>query len=181
MSTTSSPSTDDHVSPQRAFDRIVWHNPRVCNGCFEHIKEIEEATFNGGVDDHDVQEDHRTPQATIEPDEQIHTSVDGATGSPRRGDPGDATTRPGQERTSIARTTCRSCARVGCWADDDTLSKIQAVRLTTPLAARLREAGLDFSERALRRAVHLFKSRDDVQGYDTEIFRRSVKLAVQRG
>ncbi|MXV62059.1 hypothetical protein GS429_08295 [Natronorubrum sp. JWXQ-INN-674] len=181
MSTTSTPSTDDHVSPQRAFDRLVWHNPRVCNGCFERIKEIEEATFNGGVDDHDVAEHHRTPQATIEPDQQIQTSVDGATGSPQRGDPGDGTPRPSQQRTSIARTTCRSCARVGCWADDDTLSKIQAVRLTTPLAQRLEEADVGFGESVLRRAVRLFKEHEDAQGYDTEIFRRSVKLAVKRG
>ncbi|WP_243637907.1 hypothetical protein [Natrarchaeobius oligotrophus] len=56
MSTTSPHPTDEHVSPQRAFDRLVWHNPRICNGCFEHSKEIEEATFSGGVSDHDVQE-----------------------------------------------------------------------------------------------------------------------------
>ncbi|RQG90318.1 hypothetical protein EA462_10100 [Natrarchaeobius halalkaliphilus] len=43
MSTTGTQSTDNHVSPQRAFDRLVWHNPRYCNGCFERIKEIEEA------------------------------------------------------------------------------------------------------------------------------------------
>ncbi|AFZ73026.1 hypothetical protein [Natronobacterium gregoryi] len=180
MSTTSTPSTDGHVSPQRAFDRIIWANPRVCNGCFERIKEIEEATFSGGVNDHDVQEHHRTPQATLEPDEQIQRSVDAATGSLRRDDPGEATSRPGQQRTSIARTTCRSCARIGCWADDDTLSKVQAVRLTSPIAERLEDAGVEFDSHALRRAVRLFKERDDVQGYDTEIFRRSVKLAVQR-
>lgn len=180
MSTTSSPSTDGHVSPQRAFDRVVWDNPRVCNGCFERVKQIEEATFSGGVDDHDVEEHHRTPQATLEPDEQIHRSVDGATGSLRRGDPGEGTIRPGQQRTSIARTTCRSCARVGCWAEDDTLSKIQAVRLTTPLAERLEDVGVEFDKSALRHAVRLFKERDDVQSYDTEIFRRSVKLAVKR-
>lgn len=180
MSTTI-PSTDDHVSPQRAFDRIVWRNARVCNGCFEHIKEIEEATFNGGVDDHDVQEDYRTPQATIEPDEQIHSFVDGATGSPRRDEAGESTIRPGQQRASIVRTTCQSCARIGCWADDETLSKIQALRLVGPLAHRLREQGLEFDESTLQHAVRLFKERDDVQGYDTEIFRRSVKLAVKRG
>lgn len=180
MSTTSTSPTDGYVSAQRAFDRVVWHNPRICNGCFERIKEIEETTFSGGINDHDVQEDHRTPQATIEPDEQIHSFVDGTTGSPRRGDHGDATIRPGQQRTSIARTTCRSCARVGCWADDDTLSKVQAVRLTTPLAHRLEEAGVEFDSHTLRRAVRLFKEHEDVQGYDTEIFRRSVKLAVRR-
>ncbi|WP_049896815.1 hypothetical protein [Natrialba chahannaoensis] len=169
MSTTQSTSGDNHISPKTAFDRIVWHTPRVCNGCFELVKEIEEATFNGGVDDHDVQEHHRTTAATLEPDEQIHTSVDGVT------------TRPGQQRTSIARTTCRSCARVGCWADDETLSKVQALRLTTPLANRLEEANVEFDRSVLRRAVRLFKEHEDAQGYDTEIFRRSVKLAVKRG
>lgn len=53
---------------------------------------------------------------------------------------GDAQSRPGPQRTSIARTTCRSCSRIGCWADDETLSKVQALRLTTPLADRLEEA-----------------------------------------
>ncbi|OVE83208.1 hypothetical protein [Natronolimnobius baerhuensis] len=180
MSTTDSPSGDDHVSPQRAFDRIVWQNSRCCNGCFELVKEIEEATFSGGVDDHDVQEHHRTPAATLEPDDRILTDVDGGSGSTRRGDAGDAQSRPGQQRTSIARTTCRSCSRIGCWADDETLSKVQALRLTTPLADRLEEAGLEFDRSVLRRAVRLFKEHEDAQGYDTEIFRRSVKLAVKR-
>ena len=179
--TTPTPDVDGHVSPQRAFDRLVWHNDRVCNGCFEHIREIDRATVSGGVHDHDVQDRHRTPGTTVEPDARIVESVDGATGSPERGNAGDSRTRPGQQRAQLARTTCRTCARVGCWADDDTLSKVQAVRLVTPLAERLRERGLEFDEHTLRRAVRLFKERDDVQGYDTEIFRRSVKLAVQRG
>ncbi|ADD05232.1 uncharacterized protein Nmag_1656 [Natrialba magadii ATCC 43099] len=168
MSTTETHPADDHVSPQRAFDRIVWHTPRVCNGCFELVKEIEEATFNGGINDHDVQEHHRTTAATLEPDEQIHTSVDGVT------------TRPGQQRTSIARTTCRSCARVGCWADDETLSKVQALRLTAPLANRLEEANVEFDRYTLREFVRIAKGLDKYAGYDTEIFRCAVKMAMWR-
>lgn len=180
MSTSTSPSTDGHVSPQEAFDRLIWHNPRICNGCFECVKEIEEATFNGGVDDHDVQEDHRTPQATLEPDEQIHNSVDGAAGSPRKGDPGETMTRPGQQRTSITRTTCASCSRIGCWADDETLSKVQALRLTTPLIRRLEEADLKFDRYMLREFVRIAKGLDKYAGYDTEIFRCAVKMAMWR-
>ncbi|OIB56617.1 hypothetical protein [Natrialba sp. SSL1] len=180
MSTTESPSGDDHVSPQRAFDRIVWQNSRCCNGCFELVKEIEEATFSGGVDDHDVQEHHRTPAATLEPDDRILSDVNGAAGSTTRGDPGDAQSRPGPQRTSIARTTCRSCSRIGCWADDDTLSKVQALRLTTPLANRLEEAGLEFDRYTLREFVRIAKGLDKYAGYDTEIFRCAVKMAMWR-
>ena len=171
MSTTAPTPTDRHVSPQRAFDRIVWYNSRCCNACFERTKDIDETTFSGGVYDHDAQDHYRTSQATLEPDERIVQDVDVD---------GRGTTRPGQQRSAIPRTTCRTCARIGCWADDDTLSKTQAVRLTTPLARRLEEAGLEFDTSVLRRAVRLFKERDDVQGYDTEIFRRSVKLAALR-
>ncbi|KDE56836.1 hypothetical protein EL22_19525 [Halostagnicola sp. A56] len=162
MSTVSPTLADDHVSAQRAFDRLVWHNPRVCNGCFEHVREVQEGTFSGGVYDHAVEERKRTPQATLEQGIVDHDEY-------------------GEKTSTPPMTTCRTCARIGCWADDDTLSKIQALRLIGPLAHRLREQGLEFDKSVLRRAVRLFKERDDVQGYDTEIFRRSVKLAVLRG
>lgn len=181
MSNTTSLATDEHVSPQRAFDRLVWDNPRVCNGCFEHVREIDEATISGGVYDHDVEDRHRTPQASLEQDNRIITTVDGGSGSARARDAGDSVTRPGQQRSGVPRTTCRTCARVGCWAESETLSKTQALRLTTPLVRRLQEQGLEFDEHALRRAVRLFKEHEDAQGYDTEIFRRSTKLAVKRG
>ncbi|PGF16170.1 hypothetical protein CP556_08625 [Natrinema sp. CBA1119] len=153
------PNPDGHVSPQRAFDRLVWYNDRVCNGCFEHVREIEEFSPRKSLD---VEERNRTPQASLE-----QGSI-----------PQD---EYGELESGQPMTTCRTCARVGCWADDDTLSKVQALRLIGPLAHRLREQGLEFDEGTLRKAVRLFKSREDVQGYDTEIFRRSVKLAAQRG
>ena len=160
MSTTT-PQIDDHVSPQRAFDRLIWHNDRVCNGCFEHVREIDETTYSGGMYDHSVEDRHRTSKATLEQGVVDHDEY-------------------GERTSSKPMTTCRTCARVGCWATDETLSKVQALRLVDPLAHRLRDQGLEFDKSALRRAVRLFKERDDVQGYDTEIFRRSVKLAVRR-
>lgn len=158
-STQSSFGVEGHVSPAEAFDRCVWHNPRVCNACFEHVKQIDRGEPRSGLS---VEDHYRTENATLEPDT----------------DPVDT---HGAVEASRARTTCSTCARVGCWADEETLSKIEAVRLTTPLAERLRDAGVAFDEQALRRAVRLFKEIDDVQGYDTEIFRRSTKLAVLRG
>ncbi|MDJ1434791.1 hypothetical protein [Halostagnicola sp. A-GB9-2] len=172
MSTTSPTSDDDHVSPANAFDRLVWHNPRVCNGCFEHVKELEEHTFSGGITDHDVHDQSRTPQATLEQDERIVDTVPAESV--------DGGSRPGQQRAAVPRTTCRSCSRIGCWADDTTLTKIQALRLIGPLAHRLREQGLEFDKSVLRRSIRKFKEIEAVQGYDTEIFRRSVKLAVLR-
>lgn len=180
MSTTTSPSADDYVSPARAFDRVVWKNARVCNGCFEHVKEIQEATFSGGVSEHSAEDHHRTPQATLEPDERIVETVDGSTGGAHRGDAGADTERPGPKRSAIARTTCRSCARVGCWAESDTLTQIQATRLVNPLLERLEEAGLDVDEETLRYLVWNLKAKEDIQGKDTEIFRVATKKAIQR-
>lgn len=62
------PTTDrpDHVSPQRAFDRLIWTNPEICNGCFERVKDVAELTISGGAVDHDVQEAARTDRATLE-------------------------------------------------------------------------------------------------------------------
>ncbi|WP_265112297.1 hypothetical protein [Halosolutus halophilus] len=173
MSTTTTPtSTDNHVSPQRAFDRLVWHNPRVCNGCFEHVKSVDKACLTRGrAEPLDVEDHHRTEHATLEQD------IEAMDPAPE----GQSRDSYGERGRAVPRTTCRNCARIGCWADDDTLSKVQAVRLTTPLSNRLEEADLEFNERVLRQAVRLFKENEDVQGYDTEIFRRSVKLAINRG
>ncbi|WP_276254088.1 hypothetical protein [Halomontanus rarus] len=47
------------------FDRLVWHNPHVCNGYFEHVKDVDEYTPRKSLD---VQEHHRTEHATLEQD-----------------------------------------------------------------------------------------------------------------
>jgi hypothetical protein len=57
---------------------------------------------------------------------------------------------------------------------------IQALRLTTPLVERLREAGVDVDERILRKTIRAGKSRETIQGYDTELFRLAVKLGVRK-
>ncbi|WP_254766521.1 hypothetical protein [Salinilacihabitans rarus] len=163
MSTTApSPSENGtgSISAARAFDRVVWHNPECCNGCFERIKHVDAYTVSFGATDHDVQDHHRTAHATLEPDTESHDDY-------------------GELEVSIPRTTCRTCGRIGCWADDDTLTKVQALRLTTPLLRRLEEAGVEASGAKLRRAVRQLKSVDAIQGFDTEIFRRATKLAVR--
>jgi ArsR family metal-binding transcriptional regulator len=170
MSTTTPPSPDGHVSPAEAFDRLIWHNPRVCNGCFEHVKDVDEARLDRRAEPLDVQDHHRTARATLEQDVDSRDPCPTAQGQAMYG----------EIQRGVPKTTCRSCSRIGCWAESETLSKIQALRLTTPLIERLREAGVAVDERILRKTVRAGKERDTLQGYDTELFRRAVKLSVRK-
>lgn len=159
---TSSASDSGDVDPAEAFDVLVFENPRVCSGCFEHVRDIDQATLRyGRAEPLDVQDVHRTDQATLEPD-------------------ADRIDAYGELESARARTTCRTCGRIGCWADDATLTQMQALRLTVPLADRLEEAGVPINRHALRKAVRELKSREEIQGYDTEIFRRATKIAINR-
>lgn len=164
MSTTVPTPADPPVSPRQAFDRLVWNNPRVCNGCFEHVRDfhVTQRKF-GGDAIHTVRVKSRTNQATLEPDEDI---VGG---------------EYDELRSETARTTCSTCARVGCWADDDSLSKIQMLRLTTPLLRRLAEEGESADQMAMLRTIRHLKSQQKYEGRDTEIFRAATTIAVRRG
>lgn len=78
------------------------------------------------------------------------------------------------------RTTCGQCGSIGCGAADDTLSLRAMLERVPALVARLREHGIQVDETAVRECVRECKSREALQGYDSEIFERAVAFGIER-
>lgn len=79
----------------------------------------------------------------------------------------------------FGRPSCKGCGSVGGYKFKHTLSKDEALEMTTRLVDRLSEQDIDVDEEKLRRTVSRGKSRASLQGYDREIFGLAVELAKQ--
>lgn len=157
MSTTSIPtSRPAAVSPPDAADAfdVIWNDDTTCNGCFARIRERTEFQPAGGVSEY-------------APTESVHRAHDGVGGR-----------HPDTLPTEHAKTYCGQCGSEHGRALDDTLSRREALARCGELADRVEALGLDVDRETLRLAVRKGKSRDSLQGHDTEIFRLAVRLAA---
>ncbi|WP_161972942.1 HNH endonuclease [Halostella pelagica] len=76
-------------------------------------------------------------------------------------------------------SVCPDCSSPNGWAPDDTLSRREMLSRARPLVERLREQGIAVDAEVVRHTVRKLKSRSDLQGLDSEIFARAVKLGVR--
>lgn len=184
MSTTTSTSSGFEVGidPSEAFDEVAFHDPTVCSRCFCLIRSYD--TFRpdvgvcGGV-------------SQYAPTERLRRAFDGGKGymsksTEEKPDWLDLTPIPpedyvyGYRPQYEPRTFCDECGSQSGRADVDDLPRRMAVRFASNLANRLHGAGVEVDTDELKRAVGLLKSKEDLNGCDTEIFRRATKVAVRR-
>lgn len=148
------------VHPDRAFERLVWSNPEVCNNCFQRCKRVTRV-HGQGVDAATSRTYHdRTEHGVVGYDEVAHDDH-------------------GALRTYVPRTTCADCGSVGLLNQRETLSKRAMLDLVEPLVARLEEEGVDVDAEATRRLIDRLKSESAVQGHDREIFEAAVAFGVR--
>lgn len=145
--------TEQDLTPAAVFDRVAFHNAGVCSHCFSRIKEVERITVKYGVGTRERRLDQRLGDGTL-----------------GYGEVSDGVFAP--------RTFCETCGSQSGRALNDTLSQRQAVTFARTLAERLHEADIDVDESWLAGAVRELRSYRRTNGYDTEVFRRAVKLAV---
>lgn len=167
MSTSATAPSDSHelgVPADKAFDEIAFHDPTVCSRCFSLIRKRD--TYRpdvgiGGVSKH-------------APEERLRRAFNGGKGYKT-----EVVDEYGYRPLHEPRTFCEDCGSQSGRADDDSLSQRQAVSFAGNLFSRLREANVRVSERTLKYLVGQLKEDKRVQGYDTEIFRRAVKVAIR--
>lgn len=157
MSTTQSRSFEPvaQYHPAEAFDEFVFYNPEICSNCYQRIKRVETITVEHGT------------LGTRE--RQFSERVDA--GVAGHGDVGARVFRP--------RTFCEECGSQSGRDHPDTLDKHTAVEQAATVATRLDEAGIPVDAAVLRYVVWKLKSKEDLCGYDREIFSRASKLAIQ--
>lgn len=188
MSTTATASADGFelgVDPAEAFDELAFKNPEVCSRCFCHIRTHD--TYRpdvgfGGVSKHapterlirafDGEKGYKTEIIEHEPEPSLRPMDD------IRIPPEDYVY--GYRPLHEPRTFCSDCGSQSGRADDDDLPRRLAVIFAANLANRLHEAGVTVDTDELKRAIGLFKSREDLNGCDTEIFRRATKIVIKR-
>lgn len=154
------------VDPSDAFDIYAFHSPTVCSRCFSLIRRYD--TFRpdagGGV-------------SKYAPEERCVRAFDGEHGYKHENFEHD---EYGYRPFHRPRTFCSECGSQSGRASDDDISRRRAVVFAGNLVNRLREGGIAVSDRTLKYLVGKFKSDERLDGVDTEIYRRSVKIAVRR-
>lgn len=187
MSTTASAVTESNcprpglgVDPDDAFDQLVFEDRTICSRCFKQIRRYD--TFrpdaDGGV-------------SKYAPQERCVRAFDGAKGY--KHDCTEIVPDWDDERSPIPaaayaydyrplhrpRTFCGECGSQSGRADDLVLSQRDAVCFAENLIDRFEEARIAIDRRAVKYTVRELKSREELCGYDTEIFRRAVKLGIK--
>jgi hypothetical protein len=181
MSTT---ATQPHRQPSRidpadAFHDLIWTDGEICSNCFARVATSQTVQRD---DWGNTASDRRLTEAgtrgletfpTVELGEQTVRHEDGQVigTEPRE----TCHYRPLVE----PRTTCGECGSVRLLAHHDIMSTVEMVERVPAIAERLREHGVDVSERVMRRTVRRLKSDDRLQGYTKAIFERAVKLGIR--
>lgn len=139
----------------------IWNNPEICSNCFAKCKSVVEGSYisrNSGeehsVEAHHVEENGTTGMADVHP----HKAS------------------PVHRR----RITCDECGSVRLLPQYATLSEREAADRLPALADRLREAGHDVDEDAMRAALHRLKSIPKWETFDKEIFAVTVHVGTIR-
>lgn len=153
------------IPASKAFDEIVFNDPTVCSRCFSVIRKRD--TYRpdvgiGGVSRH-------------APEERLRRAYDG-----ERGYRCEDMDEYGEIRVYHPCTYCGECGSQHGRADNGDLSEALACEFAGNAADRLRESSMTVSRDALQYAVGKFKRMSEIQGYDTEIFRRATKIAIRR-
>lgn len=187
MSTSATASDDGFelgVDPETAFDELAFHAPTVCSRCFSLIRRHDtyRPDADGGVSQYapeerlirafDGQKGYKTDVVETEPEPSLRPKDD------IRIPPEDYVY--GYRPLHEPRTFCSDCGSQSGRADDDDLPRRMAVIFAGNLANRLHESGVDIDTSELKRAVGLLKSKEELNGRDTEIFRRATKIAIKR-
>ncbi|WP_265109192.1 hypothetical protein [Halosolutus halophilus] len=159
--------------PDRIFQRYVFEDPDCCSSCFRRIKS-DHVRITWGSTGHDVE-----PKATrAEPIRRHETEDD------EIGPEGICIGSRQVDNTAIARypvrTVCEDCGAIAGRADDDPLSRREALRRTENLADRLHELGEPVDVDTLKHAVGHLKSLEAFASYDTEVFEAATTVCVRR-
>lgn len=144
----------DTPHPADAFD-AVWEDATTCNDCFARIRERTSISPAQSVSDY-------------APTELVLRAHDGVGGR-----------HPADPPTEHAHTFCGRCGSEHGQAASETLSRREMLQRVPALADRIEELGLTVHRDTLRTVVRKGKSRDGLQGHDTEIFRLAVRLAAE--
>lgn len=187
MSTTDiSSDSHEHRQPgipaDKAFDEIAFHESTVCSRCFSLIRAYDDYRPDVGV---------CGGVSRYAPEERLRRAFDGTKGykitpteeKPDRIDQSAIAAEDyvyGYRPLHEPRTFCAECGSQSGRADDLDLPRRQAIIFSQNLANRLIEADIDIEPDELKRAVGLMKSKEGLNGCDTEIFRRATKIAVER-
>jgi hypothetical protein len=148
------PASSTTASGGSVFERVAWDDPEVCNGCFARFRVL--TTFA---------DDRRHTTTDVTPAGTYDYTVEERGDSPAL-------------RTHEPRSTCAECGNVNGLAATADLSRREALARVPELADRVREAGFDVDERAMRAHVHEVKSRPDLQGRDREMFDHAVRVGI---
>lgn len=133
------------------FDTLLFENPEVCSRCYRTIRE------------------------TYGPDGEYRRSVRISDGY-RCEDMDDY----GEKRIHRPCTYCSECgSQYGRAEDDVILSSKEASHIAANIARQLQRRGIDAATDVAQYVVSKLKSRPELQGRDTDIFRRAAKLSVK--
>lgn len=177
MSTTASatassfPSAQSGIDPDDAYDELVFHNPEFCSQCHRQIRayddyrpEVEAENKQGGK------------VSKYAPEERYRRAYHGSQGY-RVQDMDDY----GELRVHRPTTYCDECGSQHGRADGSrTLSESNALDAARYLVGALEHQDVDLDRGALYHVVKEGKSRRDLQGHDSDLFRRATEFAIKR-
>lgn len=133
------------------FDEILFHNPEVCSRCYRTIRENygPAGEYRRAVR---LSEGHRCEDMD----------------------------RYGELRIHRACTYCSECgAQYGRAEDEAILSSKEASHIAANIAHQLQQRGIDAATDVIKYVVSKLKSDSELQGRDTDIFRKAAKLATK--
>lgn len=152
------------IPADKAFKRLVFHEPTICSRCFVKIRELD--TYRPDTD---------AGVSSYAPTERYRRAHDGEKGECVHEYDGY-----GYRPFHSPRTFCGDCGSQSGRADDaHILSKAAMMEHAQNLADRLDEAGVVVHADILSGLVGKFKSKPKLSGYDTEIYGRATKLAIR--
>lgn len=149
----------------RIFERYVWNRPGVCNGCFCLIKNDHRkiAWGEAGHDKEDL-DDHG--------EQTVRNDKGAVIGTEPVGTYGERARYP-------SRTVCTNCGAIAGRADDETLSRREALARAETLAERLAEIGEPVELSLLKGRIGHLKSQERYECYDTVVFEAATTVAIR--
>lgn len=169
-STPSDHAPDRPASAAGAFDAVVWDTHEVCSHCFARLKRDHRRVQDGTLGEDKTDKDDYG-ETTVVAEEHGNEWVTGTT--PQGSYGAVATYESG--------TFCGHCGVAGGRALPETLTRREALRRVPELGERLREAGYQVDEHAIRVTVRELKSRQALANEDKAIFERAAKLGIRYG
>ncbi|WP_049925361.1 hypothetical protein [Halopiger goleimassiliensis] len=174
MSTTAHPldEVQDRDQADRVFRRYVFEDSSCCSNCFRRIKS-DHVRLEWGAEGNDVD-----PKATCARSVREHKTKPGEIGpeGPLQGAEQVEITTKARYPT---RTFCDDCGSVSGRADDESMTRREALRRAETLAVRLEEVGEPVDVEVLKKLVGHLKSQPRFTGYDTEVFEAATTVAIR--